>query len=1645
MKTKRFFRALSLTLLYALLFQLCAPAIAAGDPDTVYLTNAESLRAFAEQCAYDAWSEGKTVVLQRDIALGGGDFLPIASFGGTFEGNGHTISGLSVTASVSPAGLFGTVAETGVVRDLTVEGSVAPGGSADIVGGVAGVNRGTIVGCSFVGSIDGEKRTGGIAGENAASGAIRRCDVSGGVFGKNMTGGVVGANHGAVSMCVNRAYVNTNTIDPSVTFDKLDLSMANGLDSLKSPDTYNVTVDSGGIAGFSDGALLGCHNYGSVGYQHIGYNVGGVAGRSSGHVSSCENDGRVYGRREVGGVVGMAEPYVKRNVQESAIERVRHELNALGGLIDKAVNDAESGSQTVSARLSAINESVDEAQSSAKTLTDSLSDYWDGTVREIDRGSEIVSVVIPQLRDISGSLTGVSGTMTEGLDYLEKAIREAQLPGGINGAALTELSAMAGDLRTSMQILDAGTKQIENGLTTLENTISPKEGMSEEEWRDLVYGPAGTDGKRSGGELDKVRSGLHQSASALGSVAAVLGELTEQVSDGTIRDIAGLNEFFDEHPIDDDLKNAGEGIQNADAALKNIEDNTEVQPQNASDGLAGVRAGLHTMADGRTGDRGGAFDYISDALGHLQTASADAARDADALQGDIDAAQQPKSDLAAALERFRDASNAMTGALDRTTSMLDYLSHQDALNFETLGEETDAQAGALYDAMHDISNNIELLNQEAKASTDVVLEDVRAINRQFTVMMNTLLDVVEEAEGVSVSSVVEDTSDRDVDEVMQGKVLLCANAGEVSGDIDVGGVAGAMMVYNELDPENDDDTLSSAFHRSYELKCILQDCVNSGTVTGKRDNVGAVCGSGTLGVISGCEAYGSARSEGGDCVGGVAGYGDNTVRKCWSRCTLAGAKNIGGIVGSGKAERSNLRVEDCRSLVEITECAQYAGAIIGTDTGALSGNLFVSGTLAGVDRVSVRGKAEPVAYEQLLAEGGLPEAFRSFTLRFTAGGETIRTVDFHYGDSFDASVFPEIPAVEGQFAYWDRTDLNDLRYDTTVTAVYEPCVTALASDITRSASRPTFFAEGDFDDAAAIDASPAIYDFSDGETGFWSRLRSYRKTLLEQWQLTIPDDGAQTHTIRYLPPEGISDHIELYALEDGAWKKLDTGKMGSYLTFETGTDAVELTVISTATPWWVWTLVGAFLAAAAALLAALLIRKKPKRELTDEEKAKEAKRRKRRKTVRIVLLASALALGVAAGAVVMLAPGLTDSMGLYMLLRNYAERTDVDMDLSVTARVNEKNFDADVGFFTTMCGEKRVSCVMWEDIPLYYCDGVMLLENGKAYRAEGVLADYSKLMSHVAGLFRAVEVTSSEENGNKVYHAVARGEAAKQLLSVLLSENAPDVPETETVSMDLSLTDGEPRTLRIAWDGAAGDARAELRRASVERSHALPQEVRAAIESGEYTEAEDIGPELQRFILTWTELATRDPLSADVSLTANCGPLLLDETLSWQRANWNGTRLSCVSRRGARVYYTDDAACTGSGIAVDRGGAAFTDTGKLLRLAYEAFLLGETECVETTNGWRYSITLNESEMLDFAAAIAPETKTLGLSLGEGTVRLDIRDGAASSIAVQCKGSLRVVRTDVPASVGAVMEFSEDKEFLAPTQKALGILGLEAQS
>ena len=210
--SKRFFcRAMCLLTAAVLTLPLLVPAaLAAQTGDTVMIRTVSDLLELAKSCTLDTWSQGKTVRLEVDLDLTSSGFTAIPTFDGTFLGNNHTISGLSITNDGSRQGLFRYLQPSGQVTNLTVRGTVAPGGSAGQVGGIVGVNEttGRVTGCVSFAVVSGKLRTGGVAGKNA--GILLSCTNIGPVgyahVGYNV-GSVAGRQSGFLPDCSNSGHI----------------------------------------------------------------------------------------------------------------------------------------------------------------------------------------------------------------------------------------------------------------------------------------------------------------------------------------------------------------------------------------------------------------------------------------------------------------------------------------------------------------------------------------------------------------------------------------------------------------------------------------------------------------------------------------------------------------------------------------------------------------------------------------------------------------------------------------------------------------------------------------------------------------------------------------------------------------------------------------------------------------------------------------------------------------------------------------------------------------------------------------------------------------------------------------------------------------------------------------------------------------------------------------------------------------------------------------------------------------------------------------------------------------------------------------------------------------------------------------------
>ena len=220
---------------------------------------------------------GKTdinITLTADIDLTGKNWTPIGtsfhnSYTGTFDGGGHTITGLTVTTNDEGVGLFGYLGKAGTVKNVVMEGvqitsNQIYGGK---IGGVAGYSDGTIENCSVSGSVSGTVYVGGVVGAQW-EGSITGCSSSATVKGTVYVGGVTGQTNSSATLTA--CYATGNVI--------IEIHPTNN-------------ISGGGLVGFNGGSSVrACYATGNVtstGSSTGKVHIGGFLGNNYTTVTAC--------------------------------------------------------------------------------------------------------------------------------------------------------------------------------------------------------------------------------------------------------------------------------------------------------------------------------------------------------------------------------------------------------------------------------------------------------------------------------------------------------------------------------------------------------------------------------------------------------------------------------------------------------------------------------------------------------------------------------------------------------------------------------------------------------------------------------------------------------------------------------------------------------------------------------------------------------------------------------------------------------------------------------------------------------------------------------------------------------------------------------------------------------------------------------------------------------------------------------------------------------------------------------------------------------------------------------------------------------------------------------------------------------------
>ena len=1094
--------------------------------EEIYINSEEDWEDFVQNCRLDTWSQNKKVYLTQDISLAGHENQTVPTFGGYFDGQGYSIRGLSIQDQVSYTGLFCYTQQSAVIVNLNVNGNVAPDGKRMVIGGIVGDNSGILMNCTYDGRVSANDYVGGIVGFNEASGILIECSNKASVSGAHYTGGIVGENNGNIVNCINEGDINITNEDQAMSLEDINITQyTNSLLDLDKNNSkadnasaVNSTVDTGGIAGLSSGVIQYCTNKGTVGYEHVGYNVGGIAGRQSGYIYACDNEGKIYGRKDVGGITGQAEPYVAVDLSEDIAYQLTDNINKLHDLVNTMVDDAGTESETISSRLSVIQSFTDKALDNSAYLADRTVEWADGmigaaneTMSRIDYVMDETAKsggVLDQTKDAAGNVKDATSDLTKTVDALDiyqylsddEKTRYDNAKENMKKASEDYSGYYADYLNAADQYYIAYWAWTDPGkYNNTESDLKPvRNGTIDDNW---VW-PGPTSDYTSYVDVERWMHCTYDYSGAL-LAAYELGNTNDSAQDD----------------IDNELKR--------DAA------------QEVANNATSIDTDAKSYADSQyTANHSGT--YATNMADWAQTMSDIILAHTDDMTGNAkDNAKNAVSDLQAAAGNMHDAGNETKRIWDTVNGMYDIVLPQ-------LGGEYRSTTNSLAVNLKGISENMGYLNGEMLGSSDVLLADMEAINDQFSSIMLLYTDAIDGVLDMDYSAAYEDVSIDDAETNTDAVIADSYNRGAVQGDLNVSGIAGTMAIEYDFDLESDVTGIDDAKANSTFLtKCVMRQNENTGKITAQKSYAGGIVGLQELGIVLRCENYGTIKSNAGDYVGGIAGQSLSYILKSYAKCTVSGDEYVAGITGSGSD------IEDCYAIVRLQDTTAFAGAIAGEvdETGSVLSNYFVSDELAGIDRISFHGKAEPMSYEDMLEVEGIPDEFRKMVITFYADDVEVSRAECAYGGSVSEALYPDIPVKDGFYADWDVKELKDVKNDTDVTVEYVRYLTTLASMQKRNNKQSVILVDGEFEEGSTIQVSS-------GKPENYASLED----ITECWKVEFTDDGNATHQFRYQAPDGQTKGVTIYVKTGETWTEADTELMGAYYLFDVDGNKAEIAV-----------------------------------------------------------------------------------------------------------------------------------------------------------------------------------------------------------------------------------------------------------------------------------------------------------------------------------------------------------------------------------------------------------------------------------------------------------------------------------------------------
>jgi hypothetical protein len=544
---------------------------------------------------------------------------------------------------------------------------------------------------------------------------------------------------------------------------------------------------------------------------------------------------------------------------------------------------------------------------------------------------------------------------------------------------------------------------------------------------------------------------------------------------------------------------------------------------------------------------------LAEYLGEMSSSTASILRNLSVIYNVLepyvsDAADAAKDDADKANTEVQAAIDALDAANDIIKSIVNYINDQESIKFSQLGDGFDATKQLFHDQLKALSSSLKTLNENASSYSDIINDDLRAVNDQMNVVFNLLADRLTDAEDTDLDDIYEDVTDEDIAQITNGRAEFCKNVGVVQGDINIGGIAGSMSIDDEDPEDSAAGNVEYKIGRRYIANCLIIDCVNEGYITAKKDGAGGVCGYMNHGIIVDSEGYGSVESTEGDYVGGICGQSLTIIKRCFALCAVSGGQNVGGIAGYADT------LTDCYAMVDVTAQNGRAGAIAGqvvsyeqlsygdSVDAKVYGNYYVSDEMFGIDNISYVGVAEPITYQELLEVENVPTQFWHLKVIYKIEDTILGSQEMSYGQSLDDLDYPTIPQKEGYYGMWPDVTGEVMGATKVIEAEYKDSVTVVVSTGV-DGEKALALIEDNFTDDTVLIAKKV--DMANSTLTPPTEIGESNYVI---YQLSIEDekvDDTSSFAVRLLNP--YDDNATVYAYVDGQWTLLESKVRGQYL------------------------------------------------------------------------------------------------------------------------------------------------------------------------------------------------------------------------------------------------------------------------------------------------------------------------------------------------------------------------------------------------------------------------------------------------------------------------------------------------------------------